>query len=127
MADLDERLSQLLSDQDTVTKILEIAKVLQAQRDSVSPEPANMDTTIAPPSESTEPDLSALLSSMLSSVPQHSPSEEPTPSASEAPQSPVLPPLAAILPQLLQAMSGQGNLIKHERVNLIQAMRPYLK
>ena len=39
MADLDERLNQLLSDQDTVNRILELAKLIQVQRDSQNPEP----------------------------------------------------------------------------------------
>lgn len=127
MADLDERLNQLLSDQDTVNKILEVAKALQVQRDSASPEPAKTEPPVPQQTESAEPDLSALLASMLSGAPQ----QEPTASTSQTHADPdpaaALPPLAAILPQLMQAMSGQGNLIKRERVNLLQAMRPYLK
>lgn len=127
MADLDERLNQLLSDQNTVNKILEIAKVLQAQRDSASPEPAKPEPPAPQPSESTEPDLSSLLTSMLSNAPQQEPTAAPSQESAESNGAQSLPPLAAILPQLMQAMSGQGNLVKRERVNLLQAMRPYLK
>jgi len=35
--------------------------------------------------------------------------------------------LAMLLPQLMQAMSGEGSLIKQERVALLRALRPYLK
>lgn len=35
--------------------------------------------------------------------------------------------LAMLLPQLMQAMSGEGSMIKQERVALLRALRPYLK
>ena len=38
-----------------------------------------------------------------------------------------LPALALLLPQLMQGMSGDGNLVKPERVALLRAMRPYMK
>lgn len=122
MADLDERLNQLLSDQDTVNRILELARLIQAQRDSQNPEPVK---SPAPAPQTAEPDLSALLATVLSAqAPQPSPQNDTTPT-SDPMASPS--PLVTLLPQLMQAMSGQGNLIKSERVNLIQAMRPYLK
>lgn len=123
MTDLDERLNQLLSDQDTVNRILEVAKLIQAQRDSQNPEPVKAEQTAE--QQTGEPDLSTLLASVLSS--QTSPSPDPNDTASASGGASALSPLAALLPQLMQAMSGQGNLIKSERVNLIQAMRPYLK
>lgn len=123
MADLDERLNQLLSDQDTVNRILEVAKLIQAQRDSQNPEPVKAEQTAE--QQTGEPDLSTLLASVLSSQTPPSPAPNETTSASGS--TPALSSLAAVLPQLMQAMSGQGNLIKSERVNLIQAMRPYLK
>ena len=123
MADLDERLNQLLSDQDTVNRILEVAKLIQAQRDSQNPEPVKTQQTAEP--QTGQPDLSTLLASVLSSQSGPSPAQNDTAPLSQ--DSTSLSPLAALLPQLMQAMSGQGNLIKSERVNLIQAMRPYLK
>lgn len=121
MADLDERLSQLLSDPDTVNRILAVANAIQAQRDSIHPEPAKPD--VSPEVPTNAPDLSALLSSLLTE--QSAPTQS-SPSAG-SPNSSSLPPIAAIIPQLLQAMNGQGNLVKQERVELLHAMRPYLK
>lgn len=120
MADLDERLTQLLSDPDTVNKILAVANAIQAQRDSPHPEPATPEAQS--PDQTSQPDFGALLSSLLTD--QNSTS---APAAEAAAPSASLPPIAAILPQLLQAMNGQGNLIKQERVDLLRAMRPYLK
>ena len=123
MADLDERLNQLLSDQDTVNRILELAKMIQAQRDSQNPEPLKPPQT--PLQQTAEPDLSALLTAVMSS---HDTQASPQSDTASTIDSNTFPsPLVALLPQLMQAMSGQGNLIKSERVNLIQAMRPYLK
>lgn len=122
MADLDERLNQLLSDQDTVNRILELARLIQAQRDSQNPEPVNPSVS---EQQSVEPDLNVLLSTVLSAQShQSSPQSE---TMLENDRAASVSPLVALLPQLMQAMSGQGNLIKSERVNLIQAMRPYLK
>lgn len=121
MADLDERLSQLLSDPDTVNKILAVANAIQAQRDSPHQEPAKQE--VSPESPLQEPDFGTLLSSLLTERPD---SSAPSPTTESSPMS-SLPPIAAILPQLLQAMNGQGNLVKQERVELLRAMRPYLK
>ena len=123
MADLDERLNQLLSDQDTVNRILELAKLIQAQWDSQNPEPVKPPQT--PLQQTAEPDLSALLTAVMSSHDTQSPPQSNTAPTIDSNTFPS--PLVALLPQLMQAMSGQGNLIKSERVNLIQAMRPYLK
>jgi hypothetical protein len=75
--------------------------------------------------ESVSGKLNALLSTVLSTQSHQSSPQSETVSESERAAS--TSPLVALLPQLMQAMSGQGNLIKSERVNLIQAMRPYLK
>jgi len=124
MADLDERLTQLLSDPDTVNKILAVANAIQAQRDSIHPEQTKQD--VSPQQNTNEPDLSALLSSLLTEQPLSSEDVKHDATPTAEPNT-ALPPIAAILPQLLQAMSGQGNLIKQERVELLRAMRPYLK
>ena len=47
-------------------------------------------------------------------------SDDPPPSGS------ALDSLAAILPPLLQAFSGNGDLVKPEKLNLIRAFQPYL-
>lgn len=121
MADLDERLSQLLSDPDTVSRILAVANAIQSQRDSSSPEPVKTETP--PELQPQEPDLSVLLSSLFTDKQAPSTPELPLDSQPTS----TLPPIAAILPQLLQAINGQGNLVKQERVDLLRAMRPYLK
>ena len=121
MADLDERLNQLLSDPETVNRILAVANAIQSQRDSSHQEPAKPEVSPEVPPQ--EPDLGALLSSLLTEQPGAS---TPSPPTESSPMS-SLPPIAAILPQLLQAMNGQGNLVKQERVELLRAMRPYLK
>ena len=73
-----------------------------------------------------------MLASMLgkstetAAAPADVPPPEPTP-ATDPLSGPSLSPLVAMLPQLMQAFSGQGNLLSNERVNLLKAMRPYLK
>ena len=104
MADLDERLNQLLSDQDTVNRILELARLIQTQRDSQNPEPVKPSVA---EHQSAEPDLNALLSTVLSTQNhQSSPQSE---TISETDSAASMSPLVALLPQLMQAMSGQGN------------------
>ena len=106
MADLDERLNQLLSDQDTVNRILELARLIQAQRDSQNPEPVNPSVS---EQKSVEPDLNTLLSTVLSAQSHQSSFQNET--VSENDHAASMSPLVALLPQLMQAMSGQGNLI----------------
>ncbi len=131
MADLNERLDRLIADQDSMKKVLEMARTILAQRDSSASESAAQTTPSVSSDPEGKPELSALLSAALS---QSGASFDAA--AAEAPATqagisqdagPGLPTLAAILPQLMQAMSGQGNLVKQERVTLVQAMRPYMK
>ena len=122
MADLDERLNQLLSDQDTMNRILELANLIQSKRDSQNPEPVKTESAAPSQEHDTPTDFSALLASALSAAPLATPTNETASTSGES-----IPALAAILPQLLQAMSGHGDLLKRERVDLIRAMRPYLK
>lgn len=127
MADLDERLDRLIADQESMRKVLDMAKTILAQRDSAASASA---TEPAPPSDASAsgPELSSLLSAVLGQ--QDASATQPTTLGTEPqPQASLqgMPALAAILPQLMQAMSGQGNLIKQERITLLRAMRPYLK
>ena len=135
MADLDERLNQLISDQESMKKVLEMAKAILAQRDSANPAPAEEAPPVPAPapqpaSAVPEQDLSAMLEALMARQ-----TETSAPSSDAAPAEPMSPsegsqslaPLAAVLPQLMQALSGNGNFIKSERVNLLRAMRPYLK
>ncbi len=125
MADLNERLERLLSDQDSMQRVLEMAKTILAQRDSVGEEPVQEPL---PEPEPAKPDLSALLSGLLSQTPPPTQAEDVPSSSAASNASPLgAAALAAILPQLMQAMSGQGDLVKQERAALVRAMRPYLK
>lgn len=126
MADLDQRLDRLITDQESMRKVLEMAKTILAQRDSAGSVSAAEPPT-APDEPAPAPDLSSLLSNILSQQPSSPAQPESAPSGD--PQQPAqgMPALAAVLPQLMQAMSGQGNLVKQERVTLLRAMRPYLK
>lgn len=67
--------------------------------------------------------MTAVLSNLLST--EGSAGTPPTAQHTEA--DPPLSPLITLLPQIMQAMSGNGDFVKRERVNLLQAMRPYLK
>lgn len=127
MADLDERLDRLIADQESMRKVLDMAKTILAQRDSAASASA---TEPVPPSDASAsgPELSSLLSTVLGQ--QDASATKPDTSGVEQQSQASLqgiPALAAILPQLMQAMSGQGNLIKQERITLLRAMRPYLK
>lgn len=64
-----------------------------------------------------------------SGAPVTSPTPEPQPSASPEPDRPAQPGLsniAAALPPILQALSGKGEFIKPEKLNLIKALKPYM-
>ncbi|MBR5537012.1 MAG: hypothetical protein IKU58_03845 [Clostridia bacterium] len=121
MADLDERLSQLLSDPAAMERLTELARVLQTRQNSADPA-ANIPANPSPETEEGTP-LTAVLSNLLSTQP---PVESPQNAPRESPSSPAAP-LLTLLPQLMQALSGNGDFVKRERVNLLQAMRPYLK
>lgn len=126
MADLNDRLDRLISDQESMRKVLEMAKTILAQRDSAASVSAS-----DPPTKTEEapqaPDLSSLLSDLVREQTASSSQPENATTVQSQPQAQGLSALAAILPQLMQAMSGQGNLVKQERVTLLRAMRPYLK
>ena len=120
MADLDERLSQLLSDPAAMERLTELARAIQTRQNSADPA-AKTHEPPAPPPEDTP--LTAVLSNLLSAEPT---AETPQSSPQDANSVPVSP-LVTLLPQIMQAVSGNGNFVKRERVNLLQAMRPYLK
>ncbi|MBQ7491938.1 MAG: hypothetical protein IJT76_05015 [Clostridia bacterium] len=135
MADLDERLNRLVTDQDSMKKVVETAKAILAQRNGPDPGSAeSSEKQSAPPptnaADAPESGSAASLTALLQqlaaqkrSAPPGSPQESSAPNASGA----AIPALAAALPQFMTALSGQGNLLKSERVDLINAMRPYLK
>lgn len=142
MADLDERLNRLISDPESMKKVLEAAKAILAQRDGIPSESAKDPASPAPEKQespasgegqtsSSAEKLSQMLTYLSSK--EEAPASPPAASASQAAPAtegqaaPSPSPLLAILPQLAAGFSGQGNLLRSERVDLINAMRPYLK
>lgn len=136
MADLDERLNRLISDEDSMKRVLELASAVMAQRGSASSKTEPAETAakegeiIDPP----PPDLASVLASLGagSGDPAGTGEQENDPGADPAGESPGTggkdrtAAFAAVLPELLQALSGKGNLLNGERVNLIKAMKPYM-
>lgn len=133
MADLDARLNQLISDQESRQKVLDAAKAILAQRDSVHPERESPSPAPAPEEKESGGggDLTQLLSSLLArQATSGEESENPLQSAqnisSAMPELPTSPLLQA-LPQLMGALSGKEDLVDHQRLDLLRAMRPYLR
>ena len=119
MAELEERFSQLLADPERTQKAVDMARAILSQRESAPSAPSSPAPAAAagdPPVSAADPaGLTAMLSAMLKA------GDAATGSAME--QS----PLAALLPQLMTLFSGQGDLVKSERLDLLRAMKPYLK
>lgn len=136
MADLDERLNRLVADQDSMKKVVETAKAILAQRNGPDPGSAETSDTSPTPKEppsagSPEAGSAASLTALLQQLTEQK-GPEPANSGTASGTSPsaqgaAIPALAAALPQFMTALSGQGNLLKSERVDLLNAMRPYLK
>lgn len=135
MADLDERLDRLVADQDSMKKVVETAKAILAQRNGPDPGSAEASSASEDPSnadggkqasQGSSAALAALLQQLAAQKGEAPPAGASEASASSS-QTSALPALAAVLPQFMTALSGQGNLLKSERVGLLNAMRPYLK
>lgn len=111
MAELDERLRRLISDNDSMKQVLELASAVMSGQSSRS-------STDTPKSNNSDsgPDLSSVLHSLTDSDPQRTKSSD-TSSVSA---------LLGIMPQLLQALSGDTSLLQNDRVNLVRAVQPYL-
>lgn len=121
MADLDERLSQLLSDPAAMERLTELARAIQTRQNSADPAAPMQDTP--PPAPQADTPVTAVLSNLLAAESAAEMTQNAPQDTGAAPVS----PLVALLPQIMQAVSGNGNFVKRERVNLLQAMRPYLK
>lgn len=123
MAELDQRLEQLLSDPEGMQKVLDAAKAILSQRENALPAQAQSSET-PPASAEGSAGLAAMLSSVLGAG---------NPSAAQSANAPSpasmddASPLASLLPQLMTLFSGQGDLVKSERLELLRAMKPYLK
>ena len=111
MAELDERLRRLISDNDSMKQVLELASAVMSGQSSRS----STDTTKSNNSDS-GPDLSSVLHSLTDSDSQRTKSSD-TSSVSA---------LLGIMPQLLQALSGDTSMLQNDRVNLVRAVQPYL-
>lgn len=128
MAELEERFSQLLADPEQMQKVVDMARAILSQRESAPSAPSSPAPAAAagdPPASAADPaGLTAMLSAMLKAG-DAAPGSAALPAAagSAMEQS----PLAALLPQLMTLLSGQGDLVKSERLNLLRAMKPYLK
>ncbi len=122
MADLNERLERLVSDQDSMKKVLELAQNILAQREAASATSAQTEE----PAEQA-PDMSAVLSSLLGNIgTDASEADTSSPHTVDAPPQGAAM-LASVLPQLMQVLSGQEDLVKPERATLVRAIGPYLK
>lgn len=125
MAELEERFSQLLADPEQMQKVVDMARAILSQRESAPSAPSSPAPAAAagdPPASAAG--LTAMLSAMLKAG-DAAPGGAALPAAagSAMEQS----PLAALLPQLMTLFSGQGDLVKSERLDLLRAMKPYLK
>ena len=66
------------------------------------------------------PDLAKLLEAMMNQKTEAAPEPEAAPTDNR------MSAVLAALPQLMDAVSGKGDLVKPEKVNLVRAIKPYL-
>ncbi len=111
MAELDERLRHLVSDDDSMKQVLELASAVMSGQSSRSSTEFQTQQTSDP-----GPDLSSVLGLLTDSDPQKSAG---TGNASVS-------ALLGIMPQLIQALSGDTSMLQNDRVNLVRAVQPYL-
>ncbi len=136
MPEIDARLLELLSDEAQMKKLTDLAAALRGQNQPQrgAHEASGSD---APPADApAQPafDTSQLLASLLSSRTQaqaeapHDAPPAPEPAAA-APagerQGFNMSAILDILPQLLSALTGEANGLPAEKVNLVNAIRPY--
>lgn len=141
MAELDDRLKRLVSDEPGMRRVLNLASAIMERRSAAPPPPPPKPEAEAEAPSKPEPppaargDVSALLASLLAreGARDGAGAEAAEPAAAGAAEGGAAEkatPAAALaeaLPQLLQALSGSGgDLVKSERANLIRAMAPYL-
>lgn len=120
MAEIDERLSRLISDEDSIKRVLELASsVISGQSGSSSQavKQPNEQTEVPKNTANYQPDLSSVLGAFSSTASDKNTNDGNNGSVSN---------LLSIMPLLLQAMSGDTSLLQNDRINLIRAMRPYM-
>ena len=135
MAELDDRLKRLVSDEHSMKRVLDMASAIMAQRNAAHAAPE-------PPAEpAAQSDMTSILAALLQQQKgEGSANAEPAAGTAKAEEPPgtathaedpggkknATAAFAEALPQLMQALSGNGDLVKSERLNLIKAMKPYL-
>jgi|GEM_PF-1017875 len=132
MAELDDRLKRLVSDEPGMRRVLNLASAIMERRSAAPPPPKPEAPSKPEPPPAARGDVSALLASLLAreGARDGAGAEAAAVGAAEGGAAEKATPAAALaeaLPQLLQALSGSGgDLVKSERANLIRAMAPYL-
>ncbi|MEA4921273.1 MAG: hypothetical protein VB078_10200 [Clostridiaceae bacterium] len=120
-----------------IGKALSMAsEIFAASKGAVpSSNPAKTEATHAEANNGNPPsneELAAMLAQLLASKGSQGQTTAPQDEASSAAASSEtsagsgLSGIAAMLPTLMQAMSGNGNFIKPEKLNLIKALKPYM-
>ena len=142
MAELEDKLNQILSNPDSMKKVMDLASGLmsaqkaggagQAEAQAPKPEGGGRDLGALlgsaapgggqnPPSSGGGLDLSSLLASLSGKGSGPGAAEEPPAGEVPAPGGFDI----AALPKLMQAFSGEANYLKQEKVNLLRALKPY--
>jgi len=110
MPELEERLKNLVSDDERMQQILAIAAALSGQKGETASsvnenEKGHGDEEAAPAmfTEAASSDANASDASLYGSS-----------------------KIAEVMPVLMQALSGEGNFVKSDKLNLVKAMRPYI-
>lgn len=116
MAEPDELLRRLLSDEDSAKRFFELASSVMAGQNGGSSDQTAQKQDPSPPSA---PDLTSILGNLAGGAPNET---APDPSVSSSP----LASLLAFMPQLLQALSGNTSALQSDRVTLIRALQPYM-
>ena len=128
MAEFDDRLKQLLSDENGMKQFMEVASALLGKSEAKSPAgetatSATQANTTQANATSNSPPMSDMLSALLSQIGSSSGQGSPAASSDAASSTASSP---SVLPQLLHTLSDKNVQINEQRLNLVKAMRPYL-
>lgn len=136
MPQASEMLSKLLANEDNAKRFLELATALSAQNTAPAANPPPAPQSTQPAQGTGAPDMQQIIASLLaqrgeghSQGAQGSDAAPPVRDDDETPAeggaASNFSVIAEMLPQLLQAMNGDGSTLPSEKVNLVQAIRPY--
>lgn len=135
MAELDDRLKRLVSDENSMKRVLDMASAIMAQRNAAhaAPEPpaepaaqSDMTSILAALLQQQKGEGSANAESAAGTAKAENPPGTPIHTEDSGEKKNTTAAFAEALPQLMQALSGNADLVKSERLNLIKAMKPYL-